>query len=142
VAAIAHRIPHIDAYPHRAPTDPEDTNNGTIPSESPVRWLMYDFNTNTRKPIYVNGPSGIIVNPAFGQTAKMWGAFSCCPHAPTGSIGALVIKVFPSASFWAGLGSLSSDICVQSACRDFLHQEIQGHWSQGVELGADMCLEF
>ncbi len=86
VAAIAHiSSTHTDTYPHRALTDPEDTNNGTSPSRSPIRRLQYGGGTT-----YVNGPSGIIQTVSAGTAAKMWGGVSCCPHAPAGTIGPLV----------------------------------------------------
>lgn len=106
IAAIAHSTPHFDTSPHRALTDPEDTRNGTIPSESPIRWLLSDFNPNPdlgkRKEIYINGPSGIIGSPGYGASARLWGAFSCCP-TPSGSIRELVVKVSASDSQFGGV---------------------------------------
>jgi len=86
VAAIQNVSP-ADPYPHTSPAG----------SAEPIRRLQYGGG-NT----YVNGPSGIIVSPAQGASAKLWGAFTSGGHAPVGSIGPLVTARLPYNSVGGG----------------------------------------
>lgn len=65
-----------DPSPHTSP-------NG---SDEPIRRLQYTSSS------FVNGPSGIIVNPSFNSSAKVWGAVS---DAPKGTIKSLSTRTFP-----------------------------------------------
>lgn len=71
VAAIAHiDVNHFDTHPHKALTDPEDTNGGASPSRSPIRRMRHGRSPGD----YVSGPSGLIRTPSIGAQLKMWGS--------------------------------------------------------------------
>lgn len=88
--AVIQNITPADPSPHTSPAN----------SDEPIRRLQYGENK------YINGPSGILITPEFGASAKMWGAISgdnpppspSQPHAPTGSVAEIVTSVVPSDS--------------------------------------------
>jgi hypothetical protein len=71
VVAIAHISPsHTDPYLHTSPSG----------SAEPIRKMYYGASSS------VNGPSGIVETVRQGKQIKWWGAFSCCPQAPVGTV--------------------------------------------------------
>jgi hypothetical protein len=80
---VIQNITPADSYPHTSPPN----------SDEPIRRLQYGTTS------YVNGPSGIIVTPAFGTGTKVWGALI---HAPAGSVAELVTSVVSNFSVAGG----------------------------------------
>jgi len=102
-------LSHTDTYPHRAFTDPEDTNNGTTLSQSPIRRMYYGTTS------FVNGPSGIVEQIRQGKEIKWWGAFSCCPHAPVGRVTTTNVE--------AAVFDFASNLWFKYSALDFVNLE-------------------
>jgi hypothetical protein len=123
VVTIAHmNLSHTDTYPHRVLTDPEDTNNGTTPSQSPIRRMYYGTTS------FVNGPSGIVEQIRQGKEIKWWGAFSCCPHAPVGRVTATNME--------AAVLDVASRLWFKYSALDFVNLERRAQRGDSVGLVA------